>query len=489
MSFADVLTASPAQKISAAIVDRTKHATLATRLSVAYFATSFLMIVTTCAILYWADVSALNWADDQVLEKRLLTLREHLQQSELSAGFLAHEVTEDLEGPRRLYMRIVSHSEPLRIETPGFPTDVSLPSVSAKPLDTGVRGTVETADQSFRFLTVRVPIAAHSGSSSAVLQGVLETSLDEEVLAWFRYTLIGIFLAALVVCWVTARLLVSRELRPLNKITAAARQITGETLTYRLPLEKLPAELDELARQFNSMLSRLESTYMRLRQYADNIAHELRSPLNKMLLGCEVALLGSRSNQEYRESLLSSLEECKRLSRITQNLLFLARAENGRAKILREEVQLARELEVMREFFSQAAADARVTLSVFCASKITLNVDRALFQRAITNLVMNAIAHTPEGGCVTIKVQRHAEQVTIDIIDTGAGIAPEHVPYVFDRFYRVDQVRSSEDDHLGLGLPITKSIVELHGGSITLESEVGRGTIVTLAFSCRSFPD
>jgi two-component system, OmpR family, heavy metal sensor histidine kinase CusS len=206
MSFADVLKASPAQKISAAIVDRIKQATLATRLSVAYFATSFLMIVTTCAILYWADVSALNWADDQVLEKRLLTLREHLQQSELSAGFLAHEVTEDLEGPRRLYMRVVSHSEPLRIETPGFPTDVSLPSVSAEPLDTGVRGTVETADQSFRFLTVRVPIAAHSGSSSAVLQGVLETSLDEEVLAWFRYTLIGIFLAALVVCWVTARL-------------------------------------------------------------------------------------------------------------------------------------------------------------------------------------------------------------------------------------------------------------------------------------------
>jgi two-component system heavy metal sensor histidine kinase CusS len=458
---------------------------LATRLSAAYFGMSFLLIVITNCLLYWAAVSALRWADDQVLMKRMLTLRDLLQ-DQVSPDFLVHEVTEDLEGPRRVFMRIVADSEELHVQTAGAPDGLEskdFPDMSAAPLDTPLTGTLYAKDgEEFRFSTMRIPLSPYWHAPSAVLQVSSDTTLDKQILGWFRLALVAVILSAAVVCWVIARYLVNRELRPLRAITSAASKIGRETLDYRLPLRLLPAELHELACQFNDMLSRLEIAYVGLRQYADNIAHELRGPLNRMLLACEVGLLKSRTAEEYRESLLSNVEECDRLSSITQSLLFLARADNAQATIQRQQVDLVRELEIVRDYFEVIADEAGLTLEIVCKSDIKFNVDRPLFQRALGNLVVNAITHTSRGGSVKLRAANDNGSVAIEVSDSGKGISPEHLPHVFDRFYRVDQVRSPEDGCLGLGLAITKSIVELHQGSIILTSELGKGTSVTMIF-------
>jgi two-component system heavy metal sensor histidine kinase CusS len=163
-------------------------------------------------------------------------------------------------------------------------------------------------------------------------------------------------------------------------------------------------------------------------------------------------------------------------------LLFLARSEHPAAQVRREPVELGRELESVREFFEAAAAEAGVRLEVRAATPVQARLDRALLQRAVGNLVANALDHTPAGGTVTLSAAARPGGVSVEVADTGRGVAAEHLPFLFDRFYRVDRARSSAAGHLGLGLAIVKGIAELHGGRAAVASDVGRGMRVTLTF-------
>ena len=481
MSYAE---SADAQTIKTVAQPQASSASLATRLSAWYFGLSFVLIILSSGILYAGMLSSLRSMDDQILEKRMLTLRSLLQESDTNEGWVGHEVSEDLEGPRRVFVRIISDVERLDMETPGVHSalrDQSFADVIASPLDTMHKETIHLDDgQSFRVLTVRVPLAEGWGSPEAILQHAIDRSLDEVVLERIRQILAALLVIAAIVCWVAARYIVKRELRPLREITSATSKIGTETLNYRLTRTGLPAELEELAGQFNDMLARLEAAYKSLRQYADNIAHELRSPVNKMLLGCEVTHSKARSIEEHREALESNIEECNQLSRIVQSVLFLARSDNAPATIEGEPIKVAHELEIIRDYFDTSADEAGLTLSVDCAGDLRTNADRVLFQRAIINLVANSIAHTPRGGSVWIRAANRNSSVAIEVGDTGEGIAPEHQQHIFDRFYRADRARSADDGRLGLGLSITESIVKLHGGTVSLKSEIGRGTVITL---------
>lgn len=194
----------------------------------------------------------------------MLSLRAILQDPAADEGFIGHELSEDLEGPRRVYMRIVSEAEPLRIETPGLPSALrpeAFPDVRALPVDRLNWGTIGPSQgQAFRLLAARVPLPPRWGANEAVPQLAMDTSLDDEVLGRrLRRVLIALFGLAALVCAGAARLVVDRELKPLRQIAAAAAKTSTETLSYRIPLARLPAELRELARQFNDMLARLES--------------------------------------------------------------------------------------------------------------------------------------------------------------------------------------------------------------------------------------
>jgi two-component system heavy metal sensor histidine kinase CusS len=263
-------------------------------------------------------------------------------------------------------------------------------------------------------------------------------------------------------------------------VARTAARVDPGHLGERIATAGLPAELLALASTFNAMLDRLEESFTRLRRFSADIAHELRTPVGNLRGEIEVALGRPRSAEEYREVLGSGLEECGRLAGLIDGLLFLARAESPRAQIGRERLDVAEELRAVSEFYEATAAEAGVRLAVAGDRAVPAELNRPLFQRAVGNLLANALAHTPPGGSVTLTARQAGSEVEVEVTDTGGGIPAEHLPHVFDRFYRADEARSGGG--VGLGLAIVRGIVELHGGTAEVHSEPGSGTRVRLIF-------
>ena len=205
----------------------------------------------------------------------------------------------------------------------------------------------------------------------------------------------------------------------------------------------MPAELADLTETFNAMLGRLEEAFARITRFSADIAHELRTPLQILRGEAEVALNRARSPEEYRQVLGSGLEEYARLAKLIDSLLFLARADNPETQIVRERLDITTKLTATAAFYEPMAAEAGVRIATECEPGLTASLDRTLVQQALGNLVANALAHTPANGCVTLRAARRGECVRIEVEDTGCGIAAEHLPFIFDRFYRADQ---SADD-------------------------------------------
>jgi two-component system heavy metal sensor histidine kinase CusS len=231
------------------------------------------------------------------------------------------------------------------------------------------------------------------------------------------------------------------------------------------------------------MLDEVAAARDRLQHYANDVSHELRGPISKMRLDAEVLLRHDRTGEQYKDGIESILVETQRLTSIVESLLFLARAENTQVSLQPAPLNAQKELALIVEFFAAAAEKNGISLSVRPARGV-IWADRALFQRAVSNLVSNALAHVGPGGGVAISVRAEAAAAIVEVADTGPGIAPDLLARVFDRFQRGDASGSG----LGLGLAITKSIMELHGGSIELTSPPGAGVTARLRFPKRAAP-
>jgi two-component system, OmpR family, heavy metal sensor histidine kinase CusS len=283
----------------------------------------------------------------------------------------------------------------------------------------------------------------------------------------------GIFAAAMIAITVTRR-----GLQPLNAMTRSLKRVGPNRLHERVPPAEWPRELQPVAIAFDDMLDRLEDSFTRLSQFSADLAHELRTPLANIRGEAEVALTRPRSPNEYAAVIESSVTECERLSAVIDNLLFLARAEAAESKVNCVHFDGRAAIEQIAAYNEAIAEERR--LQIICAGEGEVYADPVLFGRAVSNLVDNAVRFTPDGGRIEISLTMTLEHAEIAVEDTGCGIAAEHVPRIFDRFYRVDASRSSEGT--GLGLALVKSIADLHGGAVAVTSEVGRGTRVTLRF-------
>ena len=240
--------------------------------------------------------------------------------------------------------------------------------------------------------------------------------------------------------------------------------------------------LSSLASMFNSMFARLQDAFDRISRFSADIAHELRTPLQNLRVQAEVALGKARSESEYRAVLESSLEEFERLSQLIGNLLFLARAADPGLVIVRRRVDLAVELSTVVELYRPLAEEEGIALELDVPPGLAADVERTLFQRAVGNLIENALAYTPAGGVVRVAARSEGGESRVEVSDTGPGIAPEFLPHVFDRFVRADPSRSKTTGGVGLGLSIVQSIAGIHGGRVELESRVGEGTCVSILF-------
>ena len=231
----------------------------------------------------------------------------------------------------------------------------------------------------------------------------------------------------------------------------------------------------------DGMLNRLDDSHTRLAQFSADLAHELRTPIHAMMGQTEVALSKERQPDEYRRILESNLEEYQRLSRMIDGLLFLARAENPKTRIERSRQDASGELEAIREFHEALAEDQGV--SVTCKGQAVLFADPILFRRAVSNLLSNALRHTPKGGQIVLSSEQTADHgALVRVSDTGCGISDEDLPGLCERLYCPDHGTARCAEGTGLGLAIVKSIAELHSGTVAVASSPGQGTVVTLHF-------
>lgn len=448
-------------------------------------AISFLLLAVTATILSWGTVAALNWADDQVGEKRLETVRGYLQAENPDSAMIAHEVSEDNQGPRQIFIRIFVDNPHFVLATPNFPAALRpelFPKVQGTPLDEIIRASMDADGKRYRLATARISFAL-AASRDAIIQVAIDTSQDQPALDWYRNLLVGVLAGALLLSAMATWCVVRRKLLPISKFADQTSRIRSTTLDRRLDISGLPAELHELGQSFNDMLQRLEVAYQGLRQYSDDIAHELRSPLSRMLLNGEVTLARDRSSEDMKSALAFNVDECRQLVDLVETLLFVARAENKQMALNRQKLDIAHELRDIAAYYEPSASERDITVEVSPGQSLEANLDRMLFRRAVSNVVANAIAHTPPGGCIKVSAATERDRPRISVSDSGKGIDPADLPHVFDRFYRGDKARSFGGGRLGLGLAIVKGIVDLHGGSVAIESTPGAGTRIDLVFA------
>jgi two-component system heavy metal sensor histidine kinase CusS len=257
-------------------------------------------------------------------------------------------------------------------------------------------------------------------------------------------------------------------LSPLRQVTHMVAGISAERLADRLPASGLPTELKPLATTFNAMLARLDDSFRRLSEFSSDIAHELRTPISNLMTQAQVALSSARNKDEYKEVLYSSLEEYERMAQMVGDMLYLAQTDNRLLKPGLEKVDLAHEIQDLFDYFDAWAEEHAVSLIQIGSA--TVSGDRLMLRRALSNLISNAIRHTAPGQTVRVSLGRHGGTVTVSVENPGTEIPAEHLTKLFDRFYRVDPSRQRKGDGAGLGLAIVKSIVDAHGGSITVTS-------------------
>ena len=274
--------------------------------------------------------------------------------------------------------------------------------------------------------------------------------------------------------------LAHKSLHPVDDITRRARRITAENLDQSLPAPAFDDEIGRLILTFNEMIERLRTSFAQIRQFSADASHELRTPLTIIRGEIELTLRSNKTPEEYRRVLQSSLEEILRMSAIIDNLLMLAKADRGGYLADFSEIDLRSLVEELFEDSEALAERKRILVSLKNAAPITIVGDRVRLRQLFLNLIDNAIKYTPDGGSVALSIEQQDGTAVFTVEDSGIGIPEDEQGKIFDRFYRVDKARSREAGGSGLGLSIAKWIAELHRGTITVESEVNRGSRFTV---------
>lgn len=331
------------------------------------------------------------------------------------------------------------------------------------------------------YQVVAAEVRPAAASPPLRIELAMNESVNTALLASFRgrlvvAVLVGSLLAGLL-GWGAARY----GMAPVRRIANAAARISAERLSERIDPAAAPRELRELVGAFNGMLERLEGSFRRLEEFSSDLAHELRTPVNNMMLQTEVALGRPRSQEEYARLLESIREECERLSRTTSEMLFLAKADARQLLLAADTVSLREECEKALAFFQPVLDENGVAAVVEGDAEV--RGDHLLIRRAIANLLSNAVRYTPRGGRIRLSVRALPEgEVRLEVTNPGPSIAPEHLGRVFDRFFRADASRERSAEGAGLGLAIVAAIMALHAGRATAYSSPDSDTRFTLHF-------
>jgi heavy metal sensor kinase len=304
--------------------------------------------------------------------------------------------------------------------------------------------------------------------------------MDESDKILNRYTWVyaGLIPFSLFCGCVIGWLLTGRALTPVIEVARAAKRISSSNLSLRIPTRGAGDELDYLIETFNKMIERLESSFQQIRQFSMDVSHELRTPITAIRGQLEVALFTAKTTEQYQEATVNSLQDVERLSQIVRALLLLSQAESGQLALQHTRLDLAEVVRDIVEQFHIPAEGARIELTDDIPASCPAEVDRVQIERMLSNLLSNAMKFTPPGGTVHVALRRLPDAIEIEVRDTGCGIPAEHLPHIFERFYRVPKQTNdaSQEPGLGLGLSFVAWIAKAHGGTVNVESEAGQGT-------------
>jgi heavy metal sensor kinase len=312
------------------------------------------------------------------------------------------------------------------------------------------------------------PYIVELGAQTDVLQALLD-QLHEALMLGFP--LLAFLLGA------GGFALVSSALKPVDNICSKAERITFRNLSDRLPVERTGDQIEYLSITLNQMLGRLDAAYQHASRFSADAAHELRTPLTVIRGELEYILAQEKLPEKLQERIGSVLEETERLSDITRSLLAIARLDAGEARIASERFDLAAMAAGTAEQMSLLAEEKDLRLRIDAPESVFVDGDPARVKEVVVNLLDNAIKYTLAGGRVNLRVFPSSEHAVIEVADTGIGIPADALPHVFERFYRVDKARSRQLGGTGLGLSIAQSICQAHGGTISIQSELDRGTL------------
>lgn len=464
---------------------------IAGRLTWLYFACSALLLAVSAVYLYYGLDRSLAEQDRALVVSKLRVLRVLLREHDQNFAALRNEIEHEAgeAGSLVYYMRVLDSDGRSLVETPGMgrllPVAV-FPNPKPGVDQVGPEEQEMPSGNSYLLASARATTGGEV-PTLRMLQVALDVSHNYDLLHRYRANLVAAFLIASTLAALLGAVVARAGLRPLEDIAHTTQQITASRLSARVSSTQWPAELTALAREFDGMLDRLEDSFRRLDQFTGDMAHALRNPINNLRGEAEVVLSRVRSPEEYQQAIASSLEEYERLSRMIEGLLFIARADDANAAVEARPFAVRAEMDAVCEFYEALAAEKGV--AVRCEGEASLFADSMLVRRAISNLLANALKHTPSGGSIVITARGFvAGGAEVSVSDTGTGIPAEHTSRVFERFYQVDKTRDQTAKGAGLGLAIVQSIMRLHRGTATLTSVFGQGTRVVLHFPASSRP-
>ncbi len=326
--------------------------------------------------------------------------------------------------------------------------------------------------QTFRgaVLNLEIPIANSSSETAQQFVVAVAATMDFHMrfMESFNKTLWGVIAAASLITVLAAWFAVLQGHAPLRNVSSKIRGISSDQLHLRLDAEEVPRELAELVSSFNDMIERIEDVFDRLSNFSADIAHEIRTPITNITTQTEVALSKARSLEEYQEILYSNLEEYERMTKMVNDLLMLAKTDSGLLKPMFAELDLCAEIGELFDYFEAWTEEKGISLKLEGKCR-TIQGDRSMIMRALSNLLSNAIRNTSANKIVTVSLRTIGDSTLIGVTNPGTEIPADHLPRIFDRFYRISP--SNKGEGAGLGLAIVKSIVDIHNGEISVNSD------------------
>ncbi|HEX4664580.1 MAG TPA: heavy metal sensor histidine kinase [Terriglobales bacterium] len=412
---------------------------------------------------------------DQVLKDQTSDLERFLQaRQNVSTPELEAEISEDYKIESSEDYLQISDADGDLIYRSRFLEDFPLPPVPVDPHGKPRYENRKLGHRRFRFISKRML----AGERVYIVQLGHPMHEEFETLDDFRRYLLLFAPILLLSASGVGYWLSHRALRPVDALARTARTISGHNLSSRLETLTTGDELQRLSDTLNEMLARIESSFLRITEFTADASHELRTPIALIHTEAELALRRSRNESEYREALQQILVEADRTARLIEELLALARADSGREALNIQSIDLAALLKESASKWSQVASLRNLQFEDrLPGSRLPVMGDASALRRVIDILLDNAFKYTPIPGKVTLSAEERNGRVMVNVEDTGVGIAAEDRARIFERFYRVDKARSRELGGAGLGLAIARWIVQLHKGTITVNSEPGAGSV------------